>query len=108
MTINPQERLREIASIPDEEIDTKDIPELDANFWENAMLRFKGKPIHELTSQEKEEFIEYRDRIIARSLELNQETILVNEDITAWFKTQGTDYHARINAVLRDYVEAHR
>ena len=107
MTIS-QERLREIASIPDEEINTKDIPELDADFWENATLSFKGKSINELTSQEKKEFIEYRDRIIAQSLRLNQETVLVDEDITAWFKTQGTDYHARINAVLRDYVEAHR
>ena len=107
MTIS-QERLREIASIPDEEINTKDIPELDADFWENATLSFKGKSINELTPQEKKEFIEYRDCIIAQSLRLNQETVLVDEDITAWFKTQGTDYHARINAVLRDYVEAHR
>ena len=106
MTIS-QERLREIASIPDKEIDTKDIPELDADFWENATLSFKGKPINELTPQEKKEFIEYRNRIMAQSLGLNQETILVDEDITAWFKTQGTDYHARINAVLRDYVKAH-
>ena len=71
MTINPQERLREIESIPEGEIDTKDIPELDANFWENAMLRFKGKPIDELTPQEKEEFMEYCDRIVARSLGLD-------------------------------------
>ena len=65
MTIS-QERLREIASIPDEEVDTKDIPELDTNFWENATLSFKGKPINELTPQEKREFIEYRDRIIGQ------------------------------------------
>ena len=103
-----QQRLPEIASIPDEEIDTKDIPELDGDFWENATLSFKGKPINELTSQEKEEFITYRNRIVAQSLGLDQETILVDEDITAWFKMQGTDYHARINKVLRDYIEAHR
>ena len=107
MTIS-QERLREIASIPDEEIDIKDIPELDSDFWENATLSFKGKPINELNSQEKEEFIEYRNRIVAQSLGLDQETVLVDEDITAWFKMQGTDYHARINEVLRDYIEAHR
>ena len=71
MTINPQERLREIASIPEGEIDTKDIPELDANFWENATLRSKGKPIDELTPQEKEKFMEYRDHIVARSLGLD-------------------------------------
>ncbi len=71
MTINPQERLREIASIPEREIDTKNIPELDANFWENAMLRFKGKPIDDPTPQEKEEFMEYRDHIVAQSLGLD-------------------------------------
>ena len=70
MTIS-QERLREIASIPDEDIDTKDIPELDTDFWGNATLRFKGKPINELTPQEKEEFMEYRDHIVARSLGLD-------------------------------------
>ena len=71
MTSISQERLREIASIPDEEIDIKDIPELDANFWENALLRFKGKPIDELTPQEKEEFMEYRDHIMAQPLGLD-------------------------------------
>ena len=55
MTIS-QARLREIASIPDEEIDTKDLLKLDADFWENATLCFKGRPIKELISQEKEEF----------------------------------------------------
>lgn len=53
ITTISQERLREIASIPDEEINTKDIPELDADFWQNATLSFKGKPINELTPQEK-------------------------------------------------------
>ena len=104
MTIS-QERLREIASIPDEEIDIKDIPELDADFWENATLCFKSKPINELTPQEKEEFMKYRDCMMVQSLGLDQETLPVDEDTTAEFKTQGTDHYARINAVLRDYIE---
>ena len=70
MTIS-QERLREIASIPDEEIDIRDISELGAGFWENATLRFKDKLIKELTAQEKEEFIEYRDCIMTRSLRID-------------------------------------
>jgi len=32
--------------------------------------------------------------------------IPVDSDIVAWFKAQVEDYQARINAVLRDYVEA--
>ncbi|MBI1926172.1 BrnA antitoxin family protein [Candidatus Poribacteria bacterium] len=34
--------------------------------------------------------------------------IPVDKDIAVWFKAQGQDYQARINAVLRDYVLAHQ
>ena len=37
MTISPK-RLEEIQNIPDEEIDTSDIPELDHRFWANAKM----------------------------------------------------------------------
>jgi uncharacterized protein (DUF4415 family) len=33
-----QQRLKEIAEIPDEKIDTSDIPELDDDFWKDARL----------------------------------------------------------------------
>ena len=32
----------------------------------------------------------------------------VDSDIAEWFKAQEQDYQARINAVLRDYVDTHR
>jgi hypothetical protein len=35
MTISLQ-RLEELNNIPDSDIDTSDIPELDRNFWDNA------------------------------------------------------------------------
>jgi uncharacterized protein (DUF4415 family) len=34
--------------------------------------------------------------------------IPVENDIVAWFTTKWEDYQARINAVLRDYVETHQ
>ena len=34
--------------------------------------------------------------------------IPVDNDIAEWFHSQGGDFKAQINAVLRDYVEAHR
>ena len=37
MTISPK-RLEELKNIPENDIDTSDIPELDANFWEKAEL----------------------------------------------------------------------
>lgn len=33
-----RDRLEELQNIPDEEIDTSDIPELDDRFWANAKM----------------------------------------------------------------------
>jgi uncharacterized protein (DUF4415 family) len=35
-------------------------------------------------------------------------SIRLDQDVTAWFKRQGSGYQTRINAVLRAYVEAQR
>jgi len=35
-------------------------------------------------------------------------TLSLDKDVVAWFKRQGDDYPARINAVLRDFVEAQK
>lgn len=32
----------------------------------------------------------------------------LDEDIVAWFQAQGDDYEARINAVLKAYVESRK
>ena len=71
-------RLSEIENLPDDTIDTSDIPELDDDFWENA-----------------------RQIVPENYLQIEQE-------ILEWFKGQGLDYHARINTVLRAHMEAHR
>lgn len=71
-------RLSEIENLPDDTIDTSDIPELDDNFWENAQ------------------------RIVPENY------LQIEHEILEWFKDQGQDYHARINTVLRAYMEAHR
>ncbi|WNZ26121.1 BrnA antitoxin family protein [Leptolyngbya sp. NK1-12] len=78
MTISP-ERLEELQSIPDSEINLSDIPELDENFWKEAqMVRPKPKK--------------------AVSLRLDN-------DVLDWFKGQGKGYQSLINSVLRSYVE---
>ncbi len=71
-------RLSEIKDIPDDVIDTSDIPELDDDFWENAR------------------------RIVPENY------LQIEPEVLEWFKGQGQDYHARINTVLRAYMEAHR
>ena len=78
MNISPK-RLKEIANIPDDAIDTSDIPELDDSFWEKAKMT---KPITKQSI-----------------------SIRLDSDILDWFKSQGKGYQTFINSVLRTYVE---
>ena len=71
-------RLSEIESLPDNAIDTSDIPELDNDFWENAQ------------------------RVVPENY------LQIEQEILEWFKGQGRDYHDRINTVLQSYMDAHR
>jgi uncharacterized protein (DUF4415 family) len=80
MTISPK-RLEELENIPESAMDTSDIPELDASFWETAKL------VQPMTKQ-------------AISLR-------VDRDVLDWFKSQGKGYQSLMNAVLRSYVEHH-
>ena len=70
--------LSEIESIPEDTIDTSEIPELDDEFWENA------QPI------------------------VPENYLQIEHEILEWFKEQEKDYHTRINTVLRAYMDAHR
>lgn len=74
----------ELAKLPDSQIDTSDIPEVDENFWKNArvvMPEERGK---------------------------TQITAQFDAEVVAWFKEKGRGYQGRMNAVLRSYYEAHR
>lgn len=77
MNISPN-RLEEIKNIPDESIDTSDIPELDDHFWETAKM---VKPITKKAI-----------------------SIRLDSDILDWFKGQGKGYQSLINNILRSYV----
>ncbi|MCG9132946.1 3-oxoacyl-ACP synthase [Candidatus Poribacteria bacterium] len=71
-------RLSEIESLPEDAIDTSEIPELDDDFWENAR------------------------QIVSENY------LQIEHEILEWFKGQEQDHHAQINQVLRSYMEAHR
>ena len=71
-------RLSEIENLPEDAIDTSEIPELDDDFWENA-------------------------RWVAP-----ENYLPIEHEILEWFKEQGQDYQDQINRVLRAYMEAHR
>ena len=66
----------------DEEIDSSDIPPLDESFFSRATVRRPHKSV--------------------------AVTVNVDEEVLAWFKAQGSEYEARLNAALRIYAEAHR
>lgn len=69
----------EIAQVEDSDIDFSDIPELDANFWDNAVV------IQPDTTQ--------------------PVTLRVKQSVLEYFKADGKGYQTRINAVLESYVE---
>ncbi len=73
-----QKRLEEILNIPDDAIDTSDIPELDDRFWENAKM-----------------VIPIAKKAVS---------IRLDSDVLDWFKGQGKGYQSIINNVLRTYV----
>ena len=71
-------RLSEIESLPEDAIDTSEIPELDDDFWENAR------------------------RVVPENY------LQIEHEILEWFKKQGQDYRSEINKVLRAHIETHR
>ncbi len=78
MTRLSEARLRELAAIPDEKIDTSDIAELDEDFWKNAKLvRPEG----------------------TKMISLKVKTSVLDA-----FKATGKGYQTRMNAVLERYA----
>jgi uncharacterized protein (DUF4415 family) len=71
-----------VDALPDDEIDTSDIPALDESFFARAVLR-SPQPLVPVT-------------------------LRLDPDVLAWFKAQGDEYERRLNAALRIYVEAHQ
>ena len=77
-----KKRLAEIAAIPDEDIDTSDIPEVSEDFFRTASL------------------------IMPTDTGKKAISLRIDEDVLAWFKGQGKGHLSRMNAVLRAYMVA--
>ena len=69
-----------IDKMSDEDIDTSDIPPLDATFFANAPVRLPQRKV--------------------------PITIRLDPDVLSWFRSLGKGYQTHINAVLRTYMEA--
>ena len=71
-----------LKAMKDEDIDYSDIPELTAEFWEQAKVTM---PRH-------------KQPVFIR----------IDGDVLQWLKQQGKGYQTRINAILRSYMKAHQ
>jgi len=67
-----------LSDLPDEDIDTSDIPELDESFFNQAILKQVSQQAINLT---------------------------LDSDIVEWLKHQ-SHYQQKINQLLRDYMQA--
>ena len=70
-----------LVKMKDKDIDFSDIPELDDEFFKNAIIKLPEK----------------------KSI-----TIRLDGDVLEWFKSQGQGYQTRINKLLRRYMETHQ
>jgi uncharacterized protein (DUF4415 family) len=68
-----------LEAMEDEDIDYSDIPPLTEEFFEKATLRIPAPQAHRL--------------------------VQIDPDILNWFQSQGGEYKALINSVLRRYIE---
>lgn len=82
MKKNSKTNLARIDAMPDEEVDTTEIPPLTKAFFQQATLRLPTR----------------KETI----------TMRVDADVLNWFKREGKGYQSRMNAVLKMFVEAHR
>lgn len=74
--------IRKLASMPDKDIDTSDIPE--TTDWDKAVVGKFYRPVKQ------------------------QVTLLLDVDMLKWFKSHKGKYQSHINQVLRRYMESHR
>jgi uncharacterized protein (DUF4415 family) len=77
-----RQEIDRLAALPDEAIDTRNIPEITD--WTGAERGRFYRPIKQ------------------------QITLRMDADILAWFRAQGGKYQSQINSALREYVDTHR
>lgn len=84
LTDEQRKRLQAIEAMPDEEIDYSDIPRQTGNVeWTRPGLPAPAK-------------------------NKQQVTLRLDADVLDYFKGTGKRYQSRINAVLREYMNAHK
>jgi uncharacterized protein (DUF4415 family) len=77
LTEDEKAELEALKAMPDETIDTSELPPLTEAFWQNAVPNPFYKPTKTAT------------------------TVRIDSDVLAWLRLQGKGYQSRINAILR-------
>jgi len=77
LTAAQKAELAALAAVPDEQIDTSDIPPLSETFWQNAVRNPFYRPVKQ------------------------QVTVRLDADVLAWLRSTGRGYQSRLNDILR-------
>jgi uncharacterized protein (DUF4415 family) len=82
--LSPRQKkeLAALAALPDDQIDTSDIPELPANAWKNAVRGRFYRPMKQAVSMR------------------------LDADVIAWLRRAGSGYQTRANRILRERMLA--
>ena len=82
VTTRQKRELAALAALPDDQIDTSDIPELPPDAWKNAVRGRFYRPV--------------KQAVFMR----------LDADVVAWLKKRGKGYQTRVNSILRQTMLA--
>jgi uncharacterized protein (DUF4415 family) len=82
ITARQKRELAATAALPDDQIDTSDIPELPPNAWKDAVRGRFYRPVKQAVS------------------------LRLDADVVAWLKKPGRGYQTRANYILRERMLA--
>jgi uncharacterized protein (DUF4415 family) len=82
LTATQKRELAAIAALPDDQIDTSDVPQLPPNAWKNAVRGRFYRPVKQAVS------------------------LRLDADVVAWLKKPGKGYQTRANHILRERMLA--
>src|SRR5437660_10905291 len=78
LTLRQKRELAALAALPDDQIDTSDIPELPPGAWKDAVRGRFYRPVKQAVSMR------------------------LDADVIAWLKKRGKGYQTRANRILRE------
>ena len=77
LSARQKREIQNLAAMPDDQIDTSDIPELPVGAWKNAVRSKWYRPVKQAVS------------------------IRLDADVLAWLKAKGRGYQTKVNSLLR-------